>query len=282
MSSLNDSDAVFDISRQYPQHQALITIIQGMLPNPKLSKFNWLDLACGKGQIILHLEKNIDEAYRSKIIYRGYDIQENYLKLAEKKASELGLCDYHFITGEIDNFPAIFNESLKFECITLINVIHEVSPKLLATLLFESFLRLSDEGFLFIYDMEQLNPPELGAVTWTSNELKEILNTFFGSMEETYASAGGAWQHSTCRAWNAFIKRIYYNIDNVGLSERRDFVINETNRVIDDLISRKYTLCKNALDSFTIHEFSSKEEEQDLVNNLYQFWALSRAKGGLE
>jgi hypothetical protein len=39
------------------------------VPNPKVKDFHWLDPACGRGQIIVHLDGNLTPAARSKISY---------------------------------------------------------------------------------------------------------------------------------------------------------------------------------------------------------------------
>jgi ubiquinone/menaquinone biosynthesis C-methylase UbiE len=41
------------------QHQAALTLLQRLLADPGVSQLNWLDLACGKGQIITHLDENL-------------------------------------------------------------------------------------------------------------------------------------------------------------------------------------------------------------------------------
>ncbi len=75
MSSIGDSSAELNIRRVMSQHQAAITVLQFLLVNPAIQEFSWLDLACGKGQIISQLEENIpDETLRGKIVYLGYDI----------------------------------------------------------------------------------------------------------------------------------------------------------------------------------------------------------------
>ena len=52
MSIIGDSSAVLEFARMLPQHQAAITLLSSLLQNPQVDKFYWLDLACGKGQII--------------------------------------------------------------------------------------------------------------------------------------------------------------------------------------------------------------------------------------
>lgn len=128
MDVLSDSSAFYDEKRQLTQHQSILTIIQGILGNPRLALFRWLDLACGKGQIIAQLEKNLNDESRAKIEYFGYDIQNEYIKITEKKASSLKLKSFKIKTGEISNFPDIYDVGDKFDLITLTNTVHEIMP----------------------------------------------------------------------------------------------------------------------------------------------------------
>ena len=74
MFIIGDSSAVLEFERMLPQHQAAITLLSSLLQNPQVDKFYWLDLACGKGQIISQLNENLTIENRKKIIYHGYDI----------------------------------------------------------------------------------------------------------------------------------------------------------------------------------------------------------------
>lgn len=74
MSIIGDSSAVLEFARMLPQHQAAITLLSSLLQNPQVDNFYWLDLACGKGQIISQLNENLTIENRKKIIYHGYDI----------------------------------------------------------------------------------------------------------------------------------------------------------------------------------------------------------------
>lgn len=85
MFIIGDSSAVLEFERMLPQHQAAITLLSSLLQNPQVDKFYWLDLACGKGQIISQLNENLTIENRKKIIYHGYDINVDYLKELNKR-----------------------------------------------------------------------------------------------------------------------------------------------------------------------------------------------------
>ena len=85
METIAASSSVLE-ARLFGQHQAVLTILQGILDDPNLGEYHWLDLACGKGQIISQAEKNLSVTARAKILYFGYDVDNESLKVAEKKA----------------------------------------------------------------------------------------------------------------------------------------------------------------------------------------------------
>lgn len=280
MLAPNDSSAALSIERQFAQHQAVVTILQGILPNPHLYEFKWLDLACGNGQIIMHLERNLHESLIEKIEYFGYDIKEEYLKTAQKKASDLNLKKYEFQTGEISNFQMLYNKDQKFDCITLTNVIHEINPNVIPSLLYESFIRLKDNGFLFIYDMDRIDPPELGAITWNNLEFDEILSSFFASMNTEYLPSSGQWLHSSCNGWNIQLKREFFDIDLQFVLNNKSVIIEKTQECVKTIVNRKCDNCIKALNSFTNYGMYNTQEKLEVEEYLFQFWALSKAKEG--
>lgn len=88
MQFINDSHATEE-DRLLAQHQAALTLLQRALLDPKVSNYRWLDLACGRGQIINHLHEILDRSQRQKISYFGYDIKVDYTTITEKKLVHL-------------------------------------------------------------------------------------------------------------------------------------------------------------------------------------------------
>ena len=161
MTSIADSSAVYDRQRQLAQHQAALTLLQDTLADPQIQEYRWLDLACGKGQIILHIEENLTSNARSKIVYYGYDVENEYLRYAERTAQLSGFKNIDIAVGMLSNFSHNFLDELRFDFITLTNTIHEIRPKLLPNIIWDCLNRLSESGSLFVYDMEQLPQAEL-------------------------------------------------------------------------------------------------------------------------
>jgi ubiquinone/menaquinone biosynthesis C-methylase UbiE len=281
MKSKGNTDAVYDDGRIRAQDQAALTIIQGTLDDPNLSEFKWLDLACGKGQMIAQLDKNLTENARAKIIYFGYDRENSYLKTARRKTDSLNLKNAVFEVGEIHNFANSYPEDAEFDFISLTNTVHEISPHNLASILYEAALRLSNKGSLFIYDMESLPTPELGAVPWRRHEVAEIIKALLDGLGvQGYEPAIAGWTHRTCSGWSLQLIRRHLNISQETIKKNKAQVILNTRKKIEAILNRKYDECKKALESLTYYQSETSEETAAEANLLYDFWALSRAIEG--
>jgi hypothetical protein len=90
MPAIADSDAFKDPGRVLPQHQAALTLLQGRLSAPSTKRLSWLDLACGRGQIIVSLDENLSPEARAKIEYSAYDLDHEFARETRKTAQRLG------------------------------------------------------------------------------------------------------------------------------------------------------------------------------------------------
>lgn len=279
MAAIKDSDAYLNKERLLAQHQAALSILQGRLDNPKLTDFQWLDLGCGKGQIIVNLEYNIGDSARTKISYSAFDIKEEHLSITLKKAESLKFKSLNGKVGDISDFPRLFALQTKFDFITLTNSIHEFSPLIIPELLFQAIIRLTPTGLLFLYDMESLPSLELGAITWTREEIHELSNCFLKNIGVTdYFPTPGKWHHSSCDGWNLQISREYINFEDATLLKIQSEAIPKTKQNILTILRRKLHECERSLESITRHGAETDDEEKLKQKLLYDFWALNRIK----
>lgn len=279
MSAINDSDAYMDKERLLAQHQAALSLLQGKLDKPGLTDLSWLDLGCGKGQIIINLEYNIGEEARSKISYSAFDIKDKFLSITTKKAETLKFKSVNGKIGDISDFQNLFSNDPQFDFITLTNSIHEFSPLLIPQILFDSIIRLTPTGLLFVYDMESLPSLELGAITWTREEIHELLKSFFKHFGiPEYNPTPGKWQHSSCYGWNIQINREYIKLSNEDFLALKDKAIPQIQADTIEILRRKLSECEKALESFTIHGAETEQEEKLKPKYLFDFWALNRIK----
>lgn len=278
--SLADSSAFLDLERLLAQHQAALTLLQGMLSDPACQELAWLDLACGKGQILAHLHKNLSPAEREKIKLVGYDIENQQSRQAKRIAESMNLASYQFEVGALSRFWENGATAGPWRFITITNTAHEIEPASLAEVLVRCVERLQDDGCLFLYDMERLPNPELGAVPWSAGEIKAVLTTMCRSLgSDSFEPAVGTWAHRTCNGWNGQVRR-----DHMGLpSEFKEHIpraIQAASEKIHQLLEDRLGRVNAALESLAEHGPDTAEESDEKEALLYEYWALSRAIGG--
>jgi SAM-dependent methyltransferase len=278
MVSIADSSAYFSRERVLPQHQAALTLLQARLSSPDGSRVRWLDLACGRGQIIAFLDSNLSPEARSSLEYSGFDISQQYARETRRTAESMGLASLDLKVGELQEFDKMYGPGERFDFITLTNTVHEVTPRRLASILVECVLRLSDNGNLFIYDMERIRPPELGAVPWKRDEVRAIVRTLLDSFGAfSYRPEVGLWNHATCTAWNVLLQRQYFGVTVDEATAQKAKAIDSISHLIAQLLTSKLEICRRSLDTLTLCGAETAEEEEEKVRLLFEFWAISRA-----
>jgi ubiquinone/menaquinone biosynthesis C-methylase UbiE len=279
MGTIKDSNAYQNKDKMLIQHQAALSVLQGKLENPDISDYNWLDLGCGKGQIIINLENNLGEGSIKKINYFAFDLKDDFLNLTLKQAESQKFKSVKGETGDFTNFSKLFPEEKKFDFITLTNSIHELNPYDLSVLLFETVIRLSDTGILYFYDMETLSNRELGAVSWKADEIHRVVKAFLITAEiENYSPKPGRWPHSSCNGWSLQMHREYLKKSDEELNELKEEIIKKCVEEIDLTLSDKLEECIKSLESFTKHGTETSEDESLKLDLLYDFWAINRIK----
>ncbi|QDT42614.1 hypothetical protein Pan241w_27000 [Gimesia alba] len=275
MGSIADSDAVHDISKILPQHQSALTILNGKLQKPGTDSCNWLDLACGKGQIISQLSENLSSENRSKLIYSGYDINIENTRTAGRMAKGLGFKSFSFKHGDLSQFTKLLDDNEKFDFITCTNTAHELQPGAFASIIIDALLRLTDTGELFIYDMESLIQPELGALPWRHDEISELLKELFDELSSNFHVHVPSWKHSTCKGWTIVIQREYLNdVANETIMNKRADINRRLELKIDEILEARLNECNTTLATFTEYGVVTANDEQTRIDALYEFWAL--------
>lgn len=279
MSSLGDSSAELTSKKVLSQHQAAITLLANLLSNPEVHEIDWLDLACGKGQIISQLEDNIyEKELRNKITYYGFDIENKHLKTTERIAKTLNFKDVIIKTGEIIDFDKIYKPEEKFRFISFTNTIHELRPHIISSLIINLIVRLNSPGILYIYDMETLPTPELGAVPWEGYEVKEILQSILTGLGiEDYQLVPQKWNHTSCSGWSININREHLKISNDELLKNHEQATKAGALVITEKLNFKLKATREALEVLTTTGAENEEEELNKVKLLYSLWSLIRA-----
>jgi hypothetical protein len=277
-TTIADSDAFRDPDRLLPQHQAALTVLQARVSAPKVLKVSWLDLACGRGQILQSLDTNLSVDARAKIDYLGYDLDQERLRQTEGAALRLGFASQAVKVGELIEFNHVLPVELRFDFITLTNTVHEIEPRALATLLVHCLGRLTDTGMLFVYDMDRLKPPELGAVPWNRDDVRTIVWRLLDDLgEAAYRPEVGLWSHRTCNGWNVQLERQHLGVSSEDLINRATGAILKTEKEILQILQRRLAECRAALEAVTKRGAETGSEEDEKQRLLFEFWALYRA-----
>lgn len=276
MGSINDSSSVFETNKILGQHQALLMLLQSKLDDPSLKTFRWIDLGCGKGQVVAQLQHNLCKEARKKIFFSAFDIENGDLKKVQKLATSLDLGKVESIeVGDISRFELIYKIEEKFDFISMTNTIHEFNPNIFGRILVECILRLSVNGVIFIYDMESLPERELGAIPWEKGDIARIVTKLLNEIGvKDYKPEPGQWKHSSCTAWNIYLQRQYFSVEMNEVVLRKEAIIDSVNKEIKILIKQKHESAKKALEAMT--DFGPDSGPEEVINLLYRFWALSR------
>jgi Methyltransferase domain. len=278
--TIADSNAFRDPDRVLPQHQAALTLLQAIVSAPGNESVKWLDLACGRGQILGSLDKNLSPEARGKIEYVGYDLNQEFARETTRTAARLGFASLQSKVGELSEFDHVLATDVEFDFITLTNTVHEVEPSRLAALLVGCMHRLSPNGTLFIYDMELIDPPELGALPWRRDVIRKIVFRMLdGFGAKHYRPEVGLWHHRSCNGWNVQIQREYLELSQADVSERSEAALQETRESIVSIMRRRLAECWISLETLTVHGAETAEEQEAKGHLLFEFWALSRSLG---
>ena len=273
-----DSHAVMVPERVFPQHQAALALVRERTQDPGVKTLRWLDLACGRGQILANIERVIPETRRKKIDYVGFDVSADYARAAEKAAESL------FGRGrvqvcELQDFERLLEDQDLFDFITMTNTVHEVGPDGLAKTLVATLCRVTSTGCIFIYDMETLPELELGAIPWTGEEVEAVVHSMLsaaGVPPEALPDVA-VWPHKSCQCWNLQLHRSHLSVD--GFEGHRETMFEATATVIRELLEEKLVAINTGIDSAARFGIEDVEEREEVHRLLYDYWAISRALG---
>lgn len=278
MTTIADASAFKDGERVLPQHQAALTLLQARLSAPRVVRLSWLDLACGRGQIIASLDQNLSKEARAKVEYWAYDLDQDFARETRKTAEHLGFASLQTTVGDLSEFDRILPSGALFDFITLTNTVHEIEPIRLATLLVSCLGRLTDMGTLFVYDMERIKPPELGALPWSRDDIRRIVLRMLDALgASAYRPEVGLWNHRTCNGWNVQLERHHLGVSRSDAAQRIVAAVNETRDEISQLLRRRLTECRASLETLTMCGAETAEEQDEKERLLFEFWSLSRA-----
>jgi SAM-dependent methyltransferase len=278
MTVIGDSNAVRLDGRQLAQHQAALTVLQRLLSAPGIRRLTWLDLACGRGQILGGLRNNLSDDARAKIEFFAYDVKHDYLLETRRTASALGLASVSGDVGDLSHFDRVLPPDERFDFITLTNTVHEVAAERLADVLVDAVRRLDGHGTVFLYDMERVKPPELGALPFSADDFRSVGFALVQALsDKEYRPEVSRWEHTSVNGWNVQIQREYISATQQELETRRTQAVSDTRDAILGVLRRRLTECRATLETLTIYGAETAEEQEDREHLLHELWAITRA-----
>lgn len=281
MAVIGDSNAVRVEGRVLAQHQAALTLLQRQLSAPGTERLTWLDLACGRGQILGGLRDNLSEQARRKIHFCAYDVKQEYVLETRKTASALGFGTISDRVGDLSHFDRLLPDGQCYDFITLTNSVHEVAAERLAQVLVDAVRRLSDHGTAFVYDMERIQPPELGALPWRAEDFRRVALTLMRALgEDAYEPEVGRWKHATVNGWNLQIQREHISITADEFAQRSKGVVAATRDAIIEVLRQRLEDCQETLEMLTVYGTQTAQEQEEREHLLYEHWALIRSLEG--
>lgn len=93
--------------RVFAQHQAAITLMQAALSEPAKTSYRWLDLACGRGQMIQALRDGRSNQSHAKLSYLGFDVREEFARETRRIAEGLSLANVEVKVGDLSDFDKL-------------------------------------------------------------------------------------------------------------------------------------------------------------------------------
>lgn len=183
--------------------------------------FKWLDIGCGEGEYLKQIPEYFDQ-YRGEVQYYGIDKDSAAVRKCWDVAYQLGLRHPEVKEADVNKVAEEF-EDKKFDAVTLINVAHELHAERLPDLLWHMVDLCADDGFLYIFDIQELAWHELepGALPFnqsSSDKVGGFLKASFGLKMERpmkFVSRG-----SGRRAWCVYLKKSW--IHNMPSREEFD------------------------------------------------------------
>lgn len=261
--------------RMLSSHRVVVNELNTLLDNHG-DGFVWLDVGCGRGQVLREIGSVITSVGVGWIEYYGCDAARKYCDEASKQASESGFSAPDIRLKRVEDVREVFGE-LRADFVTIINVLHELTPASLAVTLVDSFSCLGDDGVLHVHDLRRMTEPELGAVCWDLPDLEEGLDPFLKLFH---------WRDSKCRIqrwggveapdWSLKLERRKLQVDIDELASRREEIISDVNNGLMALLPNKRKKHHNKLNAFLSDPARTPGDRQSAAQAVYEYWTIGK------
>ena len=273
MSRVHDGEAVRE-SRMLSSHRTALGVLRHRVLARCASEITWLDIGCGNGQVLHGIEGVVGASCVRNIHYVGCDGCARYCEEAERFAREQGLHEPVIHWLRIETLWEHL-QGMRADFVSIINVTHELDPPTLAATLCDALCCVSDTGLLHVHDVRFLDRPELGSVCWDTSEVETVLDpllTLFewGEVERRVQQ----WGAEEAPDWSLNLDRALLLIDQDELVERRDEIVGNVRRAVEEALPQKRSVHDRALRAFLEEPAVTEKDRQVAAQAVYEHWTI--------
>jgi hypothetical protein len=175
---------------------AFATVLRDYLDTTKSPTVAWLDLGCGRGQLLKAVCASLDRSSLERLAYTGYDCTEDFV---EDCQFEIGKSPIRkggeALLGEFDNLEAV-RERSPFDVISVVELFSDLHLHLVSHLLLDIFQLGHQSTRFFMSDIRESTENSLmpGTLPWRLEEIDRFMETvgeYLGMTRSPRAIRGG-------------------------------------------------------------------------------------------
>jgi 2-polyprenyl-3-methyl-5-hydroxy-6-metoxy-1,4-benzoquinol methylase len=270
----------------------LNTILNILSQSRPPSPLRWLDMCCGKGAILREIKTVINASSCSALEYYGIDVHSANIGECQKLIAREKLRD-HLRVAEAEPHDASkpllhLWDSRKFDVVTLLNVLHEIPPYKVYSVLRNAVDRCKHSGVIIIVDMCSLPHFEWQAITWTREHLEHLIQPILRSPHTPKVGKNpvhvGVYP-KTVDVFSLTLPKSIIDTNRLGVGKRTTGS-GKLGRTIDTFLSNKKRELTNELKgvygSVSVDLLSDQEREPSALDLrqqklLMEYFAVSEA-----
>lgn len=301
---LQDPDGEFGgVSARFPEYPAAYrckdridvreiiafqTVVELIERRQSSGPIKWLDLCCGRGNVLKHITTTLGELSR-RVKYYGVDINLEHRNECQETIRKMGLNDHlaappQVFVGDILK-PWNMDQGTQFDIVTLLNVLHEIPPFSIYSVLRNALDRCKYTGLVLIVDMCSLPRLEWQAITWQKEHLLNLMSPLLKQNKGV-----SLVQHSIPisiypRRVDVWALRLRKSIVRTRVFPKWEWREKDTKHrnIVKSYLLRKKTglseqietICRDTGELLVVGK--EKAENENLRKLLLEYWAVSEA-----
>ena len=241
----------------------------------------WLDLCCGNGNILSQISDTIGDR-SSSIYYHGLDIDIKYVNKCNKIIKNKQLNEkLAYVKIEVHDITKPFKSDVKFDIITLLNVLHEINPFNIISIFKNALVNSKQNGLLLIVDMCELPHLEWKSITWSRDTLSQIITPFLKNKNDINTLVSPVPINIYPRSVNIIALRLKKDMFDMSKFSNLSESIDEI--VINCLKTKMDSISKQIIKIYEMNSdlFMNKNNEKlNSINSsfsklLWEYWSVN-------